>query len=231
MLHELNLVQIIKEPTHIHGNTLDIVCVSDISVISSYDVVMPGLSDHCIIILELTNNSPSHLFSQHKNQREILVHRKADTIKFRERMDDACKSLFSMTNVQEMWDTFSAAFKEAIAISVPKETVPMMRQNQPPWFNKKAEKLHKKEQMLYKQYKKTKNIFFLQRYKEQRRGNKKAYKQIKRKYIEFKICKPLEKGNSKPFYKHLREKQKQHHPLATIKLNDGTMSTDNKACA
>jgi hypothetical protein len=61
--------------------------------------------------------------------------------------------------------------------------------------------------------------------------NKKTFRQIKRKYIEDKICKPLKKGNSKPFYKHLRLKQRCQHPLATIKLKDGTMVSDSLKCA
>ena len=84
---------------------------------------------------------------------------------------------------------------------------------------------------MYKKFKNTGNPYFAQRHKEQRRKNKKAFRQIKRKYIEDEICKPLEKGNFKPFYKHLRQKQKCQHPLATIKLKNGTIVSDCLKCA
>ena len=68
-------------------------------------------------------------------------------------------------------------------------------------------------------------------HRQQRRENKKLYRQIKKRYITDKICRPLEKGNSKPFFKHLRQKQNFQHPLATIKLHDGTVTKDSLKCA
>jgi len=46
-----------------------------------------------------------------------------------------------------------------------------------------------------------------------------------------KVCKPLLKGNSKPFYEHLRHKQKCQHPLTSIKIKNGKITTDSLKCA
>ena len=62
---------------------------------------------------------------------------------------------------------------------------------------------------------------------KQQRGKNKLYRQIKKKYITDKICKPLEKGNSKPSFKHFRQKQNCQHPLATIKPHNGTVTRDS----
>jgi hypothetical protein len=70
-------------------------------------------------------------------------------------MNETCEKLSQMNNVQEMWDLFSTTVREAINISVPKETVKIKRENQSPWFNRKAEKLHQKQQTLYKKCKDT----------------------------------------------------------------------------
>lgn len=40
MLHENNMNQVIKEPTHILGNTLNLICVNDQNIIKSPTVVM-----------------------------------------------------------------------------------------------------------------------------------------------------------------------------------------------
>ena len=41
-------------------------------------------------------------------------------------------------------------------------------------------------------------------YLECRRNPKKAIHKIKKDYVENHICKPLKKGNGKPFYQHLK---------------------------
>ena len=60
MLHENSLTQIIREPTHIHGNTLDLLCVNDTSIVCSTEVITPGLSDHSIITAEVKYGSFAH---------------------------------------------------------------------------------------------------------------------------------------------------------------------------
>jgi len=120
ILHKNCLTQVIEEQTHTSGNTLDIICTSDTSIIDSINVIRPGLSDHYIIVAKLLIENPLSQDVNHKNHKDILNHRKADVIKFRNYMSYACEKLSPMENVQQMWDTFSVAFKEAIEISVPK---------------------------------------------------------------------------------------------------------------
>jgi len=80
----------------------------------------------------------------------------------------------------------------------------------------------------HRKYKQTADPYYLNKYKQHRRNNKKELKKLKRNYLLYKICKPLEKGNSKPFYKHLRYKQNQQQPLETMTLMDGLPTTDSK---
>ena len=39
MLNENNLYQVILEPTYIHGNTLDLICTNDPSIVNSTEVI------------------------------------------------------------------------------------------------------------------------------------------------------------------------------------------------
>mgnify|MGYP001801605545 FL=1 len=127
VLSENNLIQFIREPTHFHGNTLDIVCISDKSMISSVDVITPNLSDHCIITARLIDEGPTSQINENKKRREIYIHCKADAEKFRDHMSVTCDKLSQMNDVEKMWDISSTTFREAIELSVPKLTVKMRR--------------------------------------------------------------------------------------------------------
>ena len=48
VLAETNKHQLFTKPTHIHGNTQDLICTTSPETIS-HDIVLPGLSDHAII--------------------------------------------------------------------------------------------------------------------------------------------------------------------------------------
>ena len=150
VLSENNLIQFIREPTHFHGNTLDIVCISDKSIISSVDVnvITPSLSNHCIITARLIDEGPTSQINENKKRREIYIHREADADKFSDHMSVTCDKLSRMNDVEKMWVISSTTFREAIALSVPKQTVKMRREDQPTWFNRKAEKLLNTRQAL-----------------------------------------------------------------------------------
>lgn len=49
---EVNMHQLIAEPTHIHGNTPDLFCTTSPEIIS-HNVVFPGLTDHAIISVDI----------------------------------------------------------------------------------------------------------------------------------------------------------------------------------
>ena len=127
VLSENNLIQFIREPTDFHDNTLDIVCISDKSMISSVDVIIPSLSDHCIITARLIDEGPTSQINENKKLREIYIHCKADVEKFRDHMIVTCDKLSQMNDVQKMWDISSTTLKEAIELSVPKLTEKIRR--------------------------------------------------------------------------------------------------------
>ena len=81
-------------------------------------------------------------------------------------MSVTCDKLSQMYDVEKMWDISSTTFREAIELSVPKQTVKMRREDQPPWFNRHVEKLHN-TQALYNKFMDTRNPYFAQKHKEQ----------------------------------------------------------------
>lgn len=181
-LHSNNLHQLIHEPTHVHGNILDLVCINDPTIIRSTNVIIPGLSDHYIVTTEIDIETIAQPSNSHKaSKHEIRIHRKANVDVFRECMDDTRNKLGTMKDTQEMWTLFTTTFRESINKSVPTETVKTHRHDKPVWFSKHAENIIQKQRRTYNKFKATADPYYLAKHKQQRRSNKKELKQIKKK--------------------------------------------------
>ena len=231
-LSEHHLLQMVKEPTHILGNTLDLVCTTNPSSIRSIDIISPGLSDHHMITA--TVNLPSRLSTQPISERKVTMHllREADTDAFRADLEPVEEVLSQMDNVEQMWNLFSAAFRDSVNRNVPTKTFSSKRADHPKWLNKYAEKLIAKQRKTYNKFKSTRVPFFLECYKRQRRENKKVFRKLKRDYLLKKICQPMEKGNTKPFFKHLnRTNGNTKNNQITLVHSDGVPSDDHLRCA
>ena len=227
-----DMTQIITQPTHIHGSTLDIICTTNTGLIHSTDIISPGLSDHSVITAELLVKNVQAITKNKKTKPKLIrIYREADIEVFEKHMNTTETCLSTMTDVDLMWNTFSSDFRKAIEESVPTKEIYPHPDGQPPWFNRQILKLIKKQHRTYKQYKTEGDPYLLAKYKKQRRENSKTIKMLKKRFITKKICGPLAKGNSKPFYKYLRTKKKEEHPIMKLRCPDGTNITDSLSCA
>ena len=95
------------------------------------------------------------------------------------------------------------------------------------WFNSDSRKMRKKQRILYNKQKKTCDPYDC---KQCTRNAKKAIRKIKKDYVENHTCKPLKKGNSKPFYQHLKG-HKYCKKMFRLTRPDATMATDATECA
>ena len=82
LLNQFDMAQLVMEPTHIQGNTLDLLCTNDSQVVHDVEVIYPGLSDHCIIQATIdakmqVTKKPLHTVKQYH---------KADSDKFSDEM-------------------------------------------------------------------------------------------------------------------------------------------------
>jgi len=87
--------------------------------------------------------------------------------------------------------------------------------------------LLKSKEKLGLSIKKTRDVFFLEKYKTKRKSCKKLLCHKKRNYVVEKVCKPLERGNSKPFFKHLRQKTGKNNFSMSPTDPDTNQLTDN----
>ena len=225
-LEEHNLSQIIDEPTHVKGNTLDLACSTQPLRLSA-QVISPGVSDHFIISVEFRYESSQ----KQRNGHQIKLYHKADVDKFQNSLRQTQNDLANMTNVNNMWNVFVDELKIAINTSVPVKQIRSKNMSEPIWFTRSASRIVRKQRRTYNKHKTTGNPFFKNKYEEERRKGKKQLATIKQSYIENRICKPLESGNSKPFYKHLKRVQNSAKPPLKLSNPDGTLTDDPKECA
>ena len=162
IMSENGMTQTITESTHVHGNTLDLLCVSDPSAVLEAQVIAPGLSDHYIITASInagaTAQSPQ--LAQPKTK-EIRLFRDADIERFEQLMGDVHTRLSNMSDVESMWTLFETSFRQAIETTVPTKTVDIQPPDQPPWFTKRTKKLIDKQRGTFRKYKATVDPFFL----------------------------------------------------------------------
>lgn len=228
ILSEANIHQLILEPTHIHGNTLDLICTSKPESIE-HAVIFPGLSDHAIVT---ANIHIAHTGENISSPRTVKQYHKTDLEKFTKTLENVKHDLAKMNDVDSMWKLFSRSLQQAISDHVPVAEINVRQNaNEPIWFNKESRKIAQKQRKLYNRYKHSKELYDKQAAASHKRLAKKTYRQIKKRYIEARVCKPLREGNSKPFYKHLKGMTQSRNQIALTSHDGRHTITDPKACA
>ena len=167
MILELHgLSQIIREPTHCQGNTLDLICSSRPELIGQHSVIAPGLSDHSI----LTANVIYKFCYIADISKTVKLYNRVDIEKFQTVIQDTKHKLIEMENIDEMWSLFSTSLHQAISDCIPIKEVKMCQDSKPPWFDKDCTK---KSRELYNKYRMTGDNFYHEQYKKIRRESKK----------------------------------------------------------
>lgn len=224
MLFENRMQQLVTQPTHIHGNILDLICTNNTALVTDIDIISPGLSDHYIITAVLTCHRPNLLKTQPKT---IRLYKNANITGFRDSMQTVCNKLEDMSDPDNMWPLFREGLAQACKDHIPTKVLKPRNSRWPVWFDKEAKKLAQKQRKTWFKYKKTRDVFFLEKYKTERKSCKKLLCHKKRNYVVEKVCKPLERGNSKPFFKHLRQKTGQDNFSMSLTDPDTNQLTDN----
>lgn len=71
------MTQLIDLPTHIKGNTLDLICTNNTSSICT-DIVNPGISDHFIIDVEIHHCR----LNSRSNSKSYKMYHKANAVAY-----------------------------------------------------------------------------------------------------------------------------------------------------
>jgi hypothetical protein len=125
IIYNFDLTQLITEPTHIKGNTLDLVCTNAESMIYSCQVIQPGLSDHFLVKFSIEMN---HSVQDCKNFsfEPVYLYHKANYESFTkslEELHERIRNLISQSaDINLIWNTFTVGIFKALKESVPTKT-------------------------------------------------------------------------------------------------------------
>ncbi len=122
-LSNCGMQQLVKDPTHVKGHTLDVVITKDTTSIQELRVVDPTLcdqhgnlcSDHCAVTFVTTLCKPVPITKQ-------VVYRKWKSIEkesFREAIRDRLKDAEGTTSVGHLLETYESTLRDLVNAHVP----------------------------------------------------------------------------------------------------------------
>ena len=138
LLADLGLEQLIENPTHISGNTLDLIITSHPNCFPRTEIA-PGLSDHAIVYAELLIQ-PSRV---RLVDRTVPQYRKADWDGLRSATSTLSSKILeefsSSDNVETIWSTMKSGLCEIIQKFIPHKKLRPKRDQE--WIDHKTLKL------------------------------------------------------------------------------------------
>ena len=224
LLAEYNLEQLIREPTHIKGNTQDLLCTDLGGHILDHTVINPGVSDHYLISATITSpiamNTPA--------PSSYRVYSKADLPLIHDSLADLNdliqSSIDNGESINIVWDSFRNGLFAIIDKAVPQKVSKPKPPHETYWFSVNARRACSKQRRLYRLYKKTGDLLMLANYKQMRRANKKLFRSLKRKFMVKSLYNPLISGNSKHFYQFVRKVRGDRSTVQSIETNTGEIT-------
>ncbi len=220
----MGLTQQVHEPTHIQGNILDLIFTSEPNLIQNISVQppLPGCDHHLItgflcIKPESAKNIPCFQFS--KGNYDALDAALAQV--------DWSMAFHGDFDVDVLWEIFLKIIFNFVELFVPKCTVSSSYQkiHWPKW----VQKMHRRQKMLYKKYKKRKDPNTFRLYQDAAR----VARQSKRNFIAQKESKLVQNKNFNSFFRYVRSKlsYKASVPCLTDETGEILLSRDEKAAA
>ena len=159
----MNLKQLVKEPTHRHGHTLDLLIVpSTASFINDVHVFDPQLSDHCVISCTIHFNKPQH----HKSLMRFRNFRDIDFESFKNDIkQSALNTVDSCMDVNALVMHYNNTLKNILDQHAPLKVKQSVRQNGQPWFNGLVNATRKERRKLERKWRQSKLEIDRQKYK------------------------------------------------------------------
>lgn len=221
---ELALEQHIFSSTHNLGNTLDLV-FSNKSIVKFVEVSEPLISDHSIIRIKLSLSCPPTPID---NEYKIYQYNKANMEKaqssFEQYEAEIKENIENKRNINDIYNLFVQGLIKIRNECVPSRTI--KKSNQPNWFSNRIKNALKKQKSFYNAAKVCNSEYNANRYKTTRKFNKRLIKQAKKSHLAKTLYKPLQTGDSKPFYKHVRQcKENSSNAIPYLHYNNETAET------
>ena len=218
---EENLEQLVVFPTHIKGNTLDLVLTNcPEKIISITDGGRIGKSDHCVLNIEVEVN-----MNKSKNNVTKPNWTKADATGLQAFLGEIdWNSILLHKSATDAWDSFKEILDQAMEKFVPRSTV--RGANTPKWLTRDIVKLVRKKKRAWKLTKTHGTLENLNNYKSLEKELIVRLKNAKRN-MEKKLAYSGD-NNAKTFANYIKSKTKSHTGIGPLKNDDGKLITDDR---
>lgn len=167
LFNDLGLSQLISEPTHRSGNTLDVLLSNTPPLIENIIVSFPGShvsSDHSYITFSIR----SHIKRKKIAKRSIYNFKRANWTNLNNDLSRVdWQYLLDSTDVDTGWITFKDKFNALCDLHIPK--IKIKDSFQPPWFDSEVFRLNKKKEHFRKLFKETNNRQYYKKFSSLRK--------------------------------------------------------------
>ena len=218
------LIQHICEPTHKHGNILDLVLTTETNMIENIYIGEPlASSDHFSIICDVVVSVDIN-----NNKRQVLDYSKGNYDEMRKYIANIdWNHTLDGKNTEEMWLSFKETIHVAVEKYVPVRKGTIKKKQQ--WMTRPLLRLVKKKYHLWKKYTQTKSYQDYSIYKKELNKTTNEIKRAK-KLFETKLAENI-KRDSKSFYAYSRSKLKTKDKVGPLTNDEGIPVTDDKETA
>jgi Reverse transcriptase (RNA-dependent DNA polymerase)/Endonuclease-reverse transcriptase len=216
---EAGLEQLVNFPTHVRGNTLDLLLTNIPERVSNvYDAGRLGRSDHCIICFEVRTNTLIRPKTTVKNWR------KADWSSIKNGISNTTwPTAEDNTSVEEFWGQLRAKITELTDQHVPLRTINARKAD---WMTNDLLQLVRKKRRLWRRAKTGQGVA---EYEAAAKELKHKIRLAKRN-MEKKLA-SADSQNKKPFYNYVKNKTKSCETIGPLKSEQGAVITDEEAMA
>ena len=203
IINNADLIQLVHEPTHKLGNTLDLMLVNRSALNELYYKcdVLPYISDHKMLLadvipqdyekVQITSEPPSRPRYNFKKADYELIEQKFEN--FIDNIEDD-----SIVSIETLWNTLNETIKDSLS-SIPRK---LSRPKGHPWINRQIVRLIRKRDRMYKRNKRFPSITHYDEYIELCSLIKSRVRQAKTQYQNH-LAEQMEEGNTKPLYNYL----------------------------
>ena len=214
------LEQVVDFPTHIKGNTLDLILTNiPERFIEITNQGRLGTSDHCMILAKMTMGRRVA-----KTTEMVPNWRKADCIQIeKDLMDAKLVSRAENCTAEETWNLIVDTVQATVAKNVPLK--PRRAPNKPAWMSSDILRALRRKKRIWRREKFQDSA----EYREAEKKVKNLIRNAKRSY-ERKLARDS-KNNSKPFYAYLKGRTKNRTTVGPLKNKNNETVTSSKEMA
>ena len=226
---ETGLIQHVHKPTHVRGNILDLVFSSH-SIIDNITIMPPILSDHSVLVIDMKLLAPSQKFSCVTHYKYQCVNLESAEGTFHPWREAITTAIAQEKSIDYIYQLFTKGIFQMRDNCVPVLTL-KNKPNDPPWMTKQMRNTLRKQRYFYNTMKRWPTNYNKMRYQLARKKNKLAVRQCKKSYLNRKLYKPLLSGNSKPFFRYLKQlRSNEVNDIPSLKwANQVALTSEQKA--